>query len=85
MIRVNVHDAKTHFSKYLEAVEKGETVIVCRRNVPIAEIRAAGAAGKRLRPLGPEIPGFDLPDSFFDPMSDEEAAEWYDAPIVSEE
>ncbi len=39
MIRVNIHEAKTHLSKYLEKVAEGETIILCKRNVPIAEIR----------------------------------------------
>ena len=86
MIRVNVHDAKTHLSKYLDAVENGETVIVCRRNKPIAEIRALRDIPKRLRPLGPEIPGFDVvADALLEPMSEAELAEWYDAPLISEE
>jgi prevent-host-death family protein len=84
MIRVNVHDAKTHFSKYLEAAEKGETVIICRRNKPVAQIRPLDAR-KRRRPIGPEIAGYAVPDSAFDPMTDEELADWYDAPLVSEE
>jgi prevent-host-death family protein len=84
MIRVNVHDAKTHFSKYLDAVAKGETILVCRRNVPIAEIKPL-AALKRKRLIGPEIPGYDVPDSAFDPLSEAELTQWYDAPLVSEE
>lgn len=39
-IKVNIHEAKTQFSKYLKKAENGQTIIVCRRNVPIAEIRA---------------------------------------------
>ena len=39
MIKVNIHEAKTHLSKYLALIEKGETVIFCRRNIPIAEVR----------------------------------------------
>jgi len=84
MIRVNVHDAKTHLSKYLDAVEKGETVILCRRNVPVAEIRALTQRPKRTRPIGPGIPGFEaVADALLEPMSDEELAEWYDAPLWS--
>ena len=39
MIRVDIADAKTHLARYLDSVEKGEMVVICRRNVPIAEIR----------------------------------------------
>lgn len=43
MLKVNIAQAKAHLSKYLESVERGETVVLCRRNVPIAEIRGRGA------------------------------------------
>ena len=43
MIRLNVHEAKTHLSKYLAKLEKGETILLCRRNQPIAEIRPLAA------------------------------------------
>ena len=39
MLKVNVAEAKKRLSRYLERVEQGETVVLCRRNVPIAEIR----------------------------------------------
>ena len=39
MIRVNIHQAKTHLSRYAKRVQAGETVILCDRNKPIAELR----------------------------------------------
>ena len=38
MIRVNTHQAKTHLSRYAKRVQAGETVILCDRNKPIAEL-----------------------------------------------
>ena len=40
MIRVNIQDAKTHLSRYIERVEQGEIVILCRHNQPVAELRS---------------------------------------------
>lgn len=37
---VNVADLKDHLSEHLDAVEKGEEVVICRRNVPFARITA---------------------------------------------
>jgi prevent-host-death family protein len=34
----NVAEAKTHFSSIVEEVEAGATVVVCRRNIPVAKI-----------------------------------------------
>jgi prevent-host-death family protein len=37
---VNVADLKNHLSQHLDAVEQGEEIIICRRNVPFARITA---------------------------------------------
>ena len=39
MRRINLADAKAHLSQYIDSVERGETIVLCRRNVPVAEIR----------------------------------------------
>ncbi|MBX3131466.1 MAG: type II toxin-antitoxin system Phd/YefM family antitoxin [Polyangiaceae bacterium] len=52
MVRVNVQEAKTNLSAYLERVEAGETVVLCRRNVPIAEMRPIARAPGTRRKLG---------------------------------
>ena len=35
---VNIHAAKTHLSKLLERVEKGETIVIARAGKPVAEL-----------------------------------------------
>jgi prevent-host-death family protein len=35
---VNVHEAKTHLSKLLERVERGETIVIARAGRPVAEL-----------------------------------------------
>ena len=67
MIKANIADAKTHLSRYLEAVERGETVVVCRRNVPIAEIRPVAKPRTEPRPVGIDR-GMAVPPSFFEPL-----------------
>jgi prevent-host-death family protein len=73
MITLNVNEAKAHLSKYLHAVEAGETVVLCRRNVPVAEIRLLPAkASTKSRPVGlAQDRGEPLPDSFFDELPEE--------------
>ena len=39
MITINVQEAKTHLSHYLDEVAKGENFILCKRNKPVAEMR----------------------------------------------
>ena len=67
MIEVNIHEAKTHLSRYLEQVEKGEIVVLCRRNVPIAEIRSIPPFPTEPRPIGIDR-GMTVPASFFEPL-----------------
>ena len=71
MIRVNVHEAKTHLSKYLTKLEKGETILLCRRNQPIAEIRPLAAKRKKPRPIGLHEGQIKLGPEFFEPLPDE--------------
>ena len=71
MIEVNVQEAKTHLSRYLEAVEKGEVVVVCRHNKPIAELRAIAGKPEQPKPRFGLWEGFGISDSFFDPLPDD--------------
>lgn len=71
MIKLNIHEAKTHLSAYLERIANGETVILCKRNVPVAEIRAVEPERAVPRPTGLAKGQFMTPSSFFEPLPDE--------------
>ena len=77
MIRLNIHEAKTHLSKYLPKLAKGETIILCKRNIPIAEIKPIPQPSKKKRPIGLARGKIELLPSFFDPLPEEELALWY--------
>jgi len=70
MIKVNVHDAKTHLSVYLKALTRGERVLICKRNQPIAELRAVAAVNTKPRTIGWAKNKFKLKKAFFDPLPD---------------
>lgn len=36
-MKLNIHEAKTHFSKLVAAVEAGEKVLICRNGEPVIE------------------------------------------------
>jgi antitoxin (DNA-binding transcriptional repressor) of toxin-antitoxin stability system len=71
MIRLNVHQAKTHLSKYLVRLAEGETILLCKRNTPIAEIRAVPQARKTKRPIGLAKNKLKITKSFFKPLPDD--------------
>jgi len=68
MLRINIHEAKTNLSRYLAAAAAGETVLICKRNVPVAEIRAIPATPTTARPIGLAHGSFEVSDAFFDPL-----------------
>lgn len=74
---VNIADAKAKLSEYIEAVSKGEAVVICRHNRPVAELRAIEPARVGPRDLAPMFPGATfMTDAFFEPMSVEELQDW---------
>jgi prevent-host-death family protein len=77
MIKLNVHEAKTHLSKYLELVVKGETILLCKRNVPVAEIRPIPIKPKAKRPIGLAEGQFEVPPAFFEPLPDDVINSFY--------
>jgi prevent-host-death family protein len=70
MIMVNIHEAKAKLSEFVDAVERGERVVICKRNHPVAELRPVEQKRTEPRPLG-GAKGIVIPPSFFDPMPDE--------------
>lgn len=72
MLNINIHEAKARLSEYLAAAEAGETVQICRRNVPVAQLVPLPKSRKKPRPLGLACDAdYEIPDSFFDPLPDE--------------
>jgi prevent-host-death family protein len=72
MLSINIHEAKAKLSEYLAAVEAGETVQICRRNVPVAEIVPLRQPRKSPRPIGLACDSnYEIPASFFEPLPDE--------------
>lgn len=73
MIKLNIYEAKTHLSRHLERLEKGEedVIVLCRRNEPIAEIRALPRRRKTRRPIDRPDPRFRLSPRFFEPLPEE--------------
>src|SRR3954468_7198099 len=70
MIVVNIHEAKAKLSEYVEAVGRGERVMICNRNRPVAELVAVAQKRTKARPIG-GVKGIVVAGSFFDPMPDE--------------
>ncbi len=78
MQTVNIHEAKTHLSRLLEAVERGEEIVIARAGQPIATLSAFRPTQHRIAPpggMGGDIwmaDDFDAPiDDLFDCLKDD--------------
>ena len=74
MFVVNVHQAKTQLSRLLARVEAGEDVVIARRGEPVERLVGCKPRSKRRADIlkGKVV----IPDSFFNPLPEEELTEW---------
>ena len=70
---INVHDAKTQFSKLLEQAHSGQEIILAKAGKPYARmVPLAPVVPKRQRGRVKEV----IDDAFFDPLSETELNAW---------
>lgn len=62
---VNLHDAKTHFSRLTDRAAQGETIIIAKAGKPIAKLTAVDAPnGPAKRRVGFMAGQFTVPHDF---------------------
>ena len=81
MVLVNISEAKAHLSRYIGRAEWGEVFVVCRRNKPVAEIRAVAKPARAVGKGGLLKGHVSWSPGAFAPMSHEELAEFDGAPV----
>lgn len=69
MKQVNIHEAKTQFSRLIAAVEKGEEIVIARHGAPVAKLVPILQSLPHRKP-GSAKGKFTVPDSFFEPLPD---------------
>ena len=72
-ITVNVHDAKTHFSRLLEQAHAGQEIVLAKAGKPYARLVPLERSAPR-RQAG-RLSGRLSPD-FFEPLPDSELTSW---------
>jgi antitoxin (DNA-binding transcriptional repressor) of toxin-antitoxin stability system len=73
---VNIADAKAKLSELVEAASRGETVIICNRNEPVAELRAVEIARTTPRDLTALYPDWSVAPAFFEPLDGDDLDAW---------
>jgi len=76
MLKINIHEAKTHLSRYAKRVKAGEHFLICDRNVPFAELRPLAQAddARSERPLGMDSGKAYLSDDWDSPETNRQIA-----------
>lgn len=69
MTQVNIHQAKTHFSKLIKKVLNGEEVVIAKGNKPVAKLVAIDSA-KPKRELGTARGAIQIAPDFDEPLGD---------------
>ena len=78
---VNVHAAKTQFSRLLERAEAGEEIIIARGGKPVARLVALRGARRPARKPGLLKGRVHMADDFDAPLAGDELAAFVGSPI----
>ena len=71
MRTVNIHDAKTHFSRLVDAATQGETVVIAKAGQPVAKLTRLETSAAQPPRLGWYKNMPEVPDDFNEWMSEE--------------
>jgi prevent-host-death family protein len=74
-IIVNVHEAKTHFSKLLDQAHAGREIILAKAGTPYARLVPLEKVSNRREP-GRWKGRLSVPDDFLDPLPEEQLKPW---------
>ena len=70
-IQLNIHEAKTHLSRYLNEMGVDDRIVLCNRNRPVAEVRLLPGSKNPERRLGLAKGDFEIGNEFFEPLPDD--------------
>ena len=64
MQTVNIHEAKTHLSRFVDQAAAGNEIVIARAGRPVARLVALAPTKLQPRPLGLGKDRFTLPKNF---------------------
>jgi prevent-host-death family protein len=64
MQTVNIHEAKTHLSRFIDQAAAGEEIVIARAGKPVARLVALAPDQARPRKLGLGKGLFTIPENF---------------------
>ena len=64
MHSINIHEAKTHLSRFVEEAASGQEIVIARAGKPVARLVALEASSSKTRELGLGRGQFNIPADF---------------------
>ncbi|CAH0140694.1 type II toxin-antitoxin system Phd/YefM family antitoxin [Roseomonas sp. CECT 9278] len=77
MSTLNIHEAKTHFSRLVDRVGAGESVVIARAGKPVAKLVPLSASDVPVKRVGFLAGAFSLPADF-DSMGQDDIVKQFD-------
>lgn len=71
MLTINIHAAKTHLSRLVEAAAAGEEIVIARAGRPLARLGPLAAPAQSRRQLGQLAAELRIPTDFDAPLPDD--------------
>jgi prevent-host-death family protein len=86
MTKVNMHEAKTNFSKLVEMALAGEEVVIARHGKPLVKLVPVDASAG-LRPMGLHRARLSEGEAMeaMHPLREEELEHWYKPTLLDDE
>lgn len=81
MKSVNIQALKQNFAHYIDYLNKGRSIILCKRNVPFAEIRLLKKKHSEKRKFGQHQGWFSFDNAKFNSVG-EQLADQFEAPEI---
>ena len=81
MPQVNIHDAKTHLSRLVEAASKGEEIVIAKAGKPMARLVPLRPSVRKERKPGALKAKIWIAEDFDAPLTSEEQSPWTETPI----
>jgi prevent-host-death family protein len=85
MPQVNLHEAKTHLSRLVEAAAKGKEIVIAKAGKPMARLVPLRPSARKERKPGALKGRIWVAEDFDEPMAAEELSAWTDTPIFPSE
>jgi len=77
MSTLNIHDAKTHFSRLVDRVGAGETVVIAKAGKPVAKLVPLSASDAPAKRIGFLAGAFCVPADFNSMGQDDIVTQFY--------